>query len=149
MEKERTLKIKTRMGERIITMDRVIRFPKGLVGFEKMRDFALLQLKSDSPFFLLQSLEDPELGLIMADPYTFVPDLKVAIGSAEQKILKAKNIRELAVLVTVSIPQGRPEETTLNLIGPVVVNAQLRIGLQIPQTEPGLPAHFVIGKGIL
>jgi flagellar assembly factor FliW len=46
----------------------------------------------------------------------------------------------------VSIPQGRPELTTLNLSGPIVINSRLRVGIQVPQTDPAAPTHFRISE---
>ncbi len=134
--------IQTRVGERVVDMSRSILFPKGLIGFENRHEFALLQIREDAPFMLLQCLSDTSLGLIVTDPYPFYEEYQLSVGDAEQKILRIKSIRELAVLVTVTIPAGRPQETTLNLTGPILINSTSRIGLQVPQTDPSLPSHY-------
>ncbi|BBD07904.1 flagellar assembly protein FliW [Desulfovibrio ferrophilus] len=141
-EIERT--VKTRLGSLAVDMNRVIRFPRGIIGFEDCKEFTLLQLKEDSPFLILQSMTRPDLGLMVADPYTFLPDYNVKIGSAEQKILKLDNIRQIAILVTVTIPPGRPEETSLNLMGPIIVNSRSRVGLQVPQVDTKYPNRFLV-----
>jgi len=137
--------VQTRLGNLAVDMDRVIRFPRGIIGFEDCKEFTLLQLRQDSPFLILQSLTRPELGLMVADPFCFITDYNVKLGTAEQKILKLDNIRQLAVLVTVSIPKGRPEETALNLMGPILVNHEARIGLQVPQVDSKHPSRFQVG----
>ena len=142
-EVERT--VQTRLGRLAVDLNRVIRFPRGIIGFEDCKEFTLLQLKADSPFLILQSMEKPDLGLMVADPYSFVEDYKVKIGSAEQKILQVQNVGEIAVLVTVTIPPGKPEETSLNLMGPIIVNSRLRVGLQVPQVDTQYPARFEVG----
>ncbi|BDQ35420.1 flagellar assembly protein FliW [Pseudodesulfovibrio portus] len=133
----------TRLGQREVSPDGIIYFPRGLVGLEDKREFALLSVREDdSPFLLMQCITDPGLGLLVADPYSFIDDYDVKIENADRRVLKVDNIRQLAVLVTVTIPQNKPEDTTLNLQGPIVINTQARIGLQIPQTEAGYPTHF-------
>lgn len=132
----------TRLGERFIDMDKVIHFPKGLMGLEDKRHFTLLQIRSDTPFLLLQSLDDPDLGLLVTDPYSFLDDYKVKIGDAEQSLLQAKKGEEVAVLVTVAIPRGKPEKTTLNLMGPILINHEARIGLQVPQPDVPSPIYL-------
>ncbi|BCS86817.1 flagellar assembly protein FliW [Pseudodesulfovibrio sediminis] len=133
----------TRLGEREVSSDGIIYFPRGLVGLEDKREFALLSVKDDdSPFLLLQCVTDPGLGLLVADPYAFIESYDVKIENADRKVLKVENIRQVAVLVTVTIPRDKPEDTTLNLQGPIVINTEARIGLQIPQTEAGYPTHF-------
>jgi flagellar assembly factor FliW len=143
MAKERTKKIMTRLGEREISPDGIVYFPRGLIGLEDKREFALLSVKEgDSPFLLLQCVTDPGLGLLVADPYSFLDDYDVKLENLDRKALKIKNIKQLAILVTVTIPQNRPEQTTLNLQGPIVINTEARIGLQVPQTDGGYPTHF-------
>jgi flagellar assembly factor FliW len=148
MAKERTRKIKTRLGEREVSLDAVVYFPRGLIGLEDKREFALLSVREgDSPFLLLQCMSDPGLGLLVADPYSFLDEYDVKLENLDRKALKIKNIKQLAILVTVTIPQNKPEDTTLNLQGPIVINTEARIGLQVPQTEGGYPTHFhPIGK---
>ena len=142
MAKERKKIIRTRIGEREITEDGIIYFSRGLIGFDDKRDFALIQLSENSPFLLLQSLEDPGLGLLVADPYSFMDDYEVRLSEAEKRILRVENVRQLAVLVTVTIPPGRPNETTLNLGGPIVINSEAKRGMQVPQVDSKYPTHF-------
>ncbi len=132
----------TRLGEREISPDGIVYFPRGLIGLEDKREFALLSVKEDSPFLLLQCVTDPGLGLLVADPYSFIDDYDVKLEKLDRKTLQIKNVKQLAILVTVTIPQNKPENTTLNLQGPIVINHEARIGLQVPQTEAGYPTHF-------
>lgn len=136
--------ILTRLGKIAVDQARIIRFPRGLIGFEDRKEFTLLQIKQDSPFLMLQCVTHPELGLMVADPFAFLKDYEVKVGNAEQRILRLENIRQVAVLVTVTIPKGRPEETCLNLTGPILVNYAARIGLQIPQVDSKYPSRFYI-----
>lgn len=132
----------TRLGEREISPDGIVYFPRGLIGLEDKREFALLSVQEDSPFLLLQCVTDPGLGLLVADPYAFLDEYDVKLDNLDRKTLKMENIKQLAVLVTVTIPQDQPENTTLNLQGPIVINHKARIGVQVPQTEADYPTHF-------
>lgn len=127
--------IESRLGPREIRQDKVIRFPRGIIGFEHLRDFTLLQIREESPLLVLQSLEDTGLGLLVADPYSFIPDYSIKVNDVDQELLEAQSADDLAVLVTVSIPPGRPEQTALNLLGPILINHKKRLGLQAPQNE--------------
>lgn len=140
-----TVTINSRLGPREIRLDKVVRFPRGIVGFEELRDFTLLQIREESPLLVLQSLERPTLGLLVADPFAFLPEYSINVSDAEQELLQAGTAADLAVLVTVSIPPGKPEETALNLLGPILINHRERIGLQAPQAEGG-PARYLINS---
>jgi len=133
----------TRLGEREVSPEGIVYFPRGLIGLEDKREFALLSVKeNDSPFLLLQCVTDPGLGLLVADPYAFLEDYDVKLENLDRKTLKIENIKQVAILVTVTIPQHKPENTTLNLQGPIVINTKARIGLQVPQTDASYPTHF-------
>ena len=144
MARNNTKVIQSRLGEREVDLDKVILFPRGLIGYEDMRSFTLLQIREGAPLLVLQSMENPGLGLLVADPFTFIPDYNLRIGDAEQRTLKAASAADLAVLVTASIPPGKPEETALNLIGPILINHQARLGLQVPQVEGQSPAKVYV-----
>ena len=137
--------VETRLGRLVLSEDRVLTFPRGLIGFMGHREFTLIQLREDSPFLVLQSLSDPSLGLLVADPYTFMTEYEVVIGEADLRLLGLESREQASILVTVTIPQGMPERTTLNLSGPIVVNNQARVGVQIPQTDMRYPAHYTPG----
>ena len=141
--------IESRLGKREIRVDKIIRFPRGIIGFEDVHEFILLQIRENAPLLVLQSLEKPTLGLLVADPFVFISDYTLHIGDAEQKLLQADSADELAVLVTATIPPGKPEETALNLLGPILINHRAHLGLQVPQTDMDGPARVFIRSKIL
>ena len=136
MEKQER-EIDTRLGRRVVDLDRVIHFPQGLVGFEDEREFVLLQLRPEAAMLILQSMKTPQLGLLVADPFSFIESFKPVVGEAEMALLQLGNLEDAAILVTVSIPSGQPDNATLNLAGPIVINHQARIGMQVPQNTDG------------
>ena len=74
------IEIDTRLGRRRIDTDKVIRFPHGLAGFEGERDFILLQIRPEAPLLILQSVTEPQVGLLVADPYSFLQSYPVMVG---------------------------------------------------------------------
>ena len=127
--------IQSRLGEREVRLDKVIHFPRGIIGFEGAHEFTLLQIHENAPLLVLQSMLEPTLGLLVADPFAFLPEYSLTVSDAEQQILQAQGPQDIAVLVTATIPPGKPEETALNLLGPIVINHRARLGLQVPQVE--------------
>jgi flagellar assembly factor FliW len=146
MAENKIIEFETRLGGQKVALDRIIRFPKGLIGYEELRDFALLQIREGVPFLILQSLEDPRLGLMVADPYSFIDEFSIKLNDAEQHMLNIDSPEQVSVLVTVSIPAGRPEDTALNLTGPIIINHEARIGLQIAQSDPQQPGKVFLRK---
>lgn len=143
MDKQRKT-ITSRIGTLVVAADKTIRFPRGLIGFENLREFALVELKPGSPFRFLQSMENPGMGLMLADPFSFLPAYEIRLAAAEERILKVRSIRDLVILVTVTVPKGNPEGTTLNLTGPICINVQERLGLQSPQVDLTFPSRVFL-----
>ncbi len=141
MARNKEIEIDTRLGRRSVDADKVIRFPRGLAGFENEQDFTLLQIRPEAPLLILQSMNNPQVGLLVADPYSFLQSYPVIVGEAEQKLLQIERMEDAAILVTVAIPAVEPENATLNLTGPIVINHKARIGLQVPQGAEG-PAQI-------
>jgi flagellar assembly factor FliW len=146
MAESKIIEYETRLGAQKVDVNRIIRFPKGLIGYEGMRDFVLLQIREGVPFLILQSLEDPALGLMVADPYSFIDDFSIRLNDAEQHMLNIEKPDQVSVLVTVSIPAGKPEDTALSLTGPIIINHEARIGLQIAQSDPQQPGRIFLRK---
>ena len=144
MEQQKEVVIETRIGTQSISMDKVIEFPRGLLGFEEHHNFTLLQLRDASPFLVLQSMDAPNLGFLVADPYSFIEDYPVSVNSVDEELLQVEDAGDVAVLVTVTIPHGRPENTALNLSGPILVNKRSRRGIQIPLVDKNIPTQLYL-----
>ncbi|GAU09627.1 flagellar assembly protein FliW [Desulfoplanes formicivorans] len=128
--------ILSRLGEKQIDLNKVIAFPRGLFGFESSRRFILCRIRQDSPFLMLQDVDNSALGLIVTDPFDFVPDYSLKVEDCDADVLGTSNVDEISVIVTVSIPHGEPEKTSLNLCGPILINTSTRVGVQAPQLDP-------------
>lgn len=135
--------IDTRLGQQTIEPEKIINFPQGLIGFENQQKFILLQIQPASPFIILQSIDNPKLGLLVADPYSFIKHYTVQLNDTEKTILQSE-IHNLAILVTMTIPKGKPALTRLNLTGPILINYDTKIGLQVPQPNLETTSHIYI-----
>jgi flagellar assembly factor FliW len=122
----------TRFGNIEIADDRVITFPKGLLGFAEFKRYCLLEPAEDSAFFWLQSLDDPTLAFVITDPSFFVPDYSVPIRGEQMGELGLSRLEDAQVFVIVN----KVDQTlTGNLQGPLVVNTLTRSGEQFVLAE--------------
>ena len=99
-----------------------ITFPAGLPGFPNAHRFELAPWgPAGSPFMLLTSGDDPDIGFVVVPPWVFYPDYEFELdpGMAERLGLAAS---EDAVVFAVVTLRDRPEDSTVNLLGPIVVN---------------------------
>ena len=121
-------------GELTISESDIINFPEGLPGFKAEKKFILIPLEEDSPFFYLQSIKEAELCLLLADPFTFFTDYQIKLSDVVlQQLEIPKEDPPLIVLTILTIP-GDFKKATANLMAPVVINIEKKLGLQfIPE----------------
>jgi len=122
----------TRFGSVQIAEDRVIQFPKGLLGFQQYKRYCLLRPNDDACFFWLQCVDDPELAFVVTDPNMFVPDYAVPIRAEQMEELKLKRTEDAQVFVIVN---KIGTKLTGNMQGPLVVNTVERVGEQLVLAE--------------
>lgn len=112
----------------------VLQFPDGLLGFEKFKDYILLDAPQ-KPFFYLQSMDVSELAFILIDPFLFRPDYSVDADDALLSNVGIEKPEDALVLSIVTIPSdGTP--ITANLMGPLIVDRKSRRGVQAVMSDP-------------
>ncbi|EKD26944.1 MAG: hypothetical protein ACD_79C00963G0006 [uncultured bacterium] len=119
----------SRFGQIEIPDNKILNFPKGIIGFENEKKFLVLKHKPESSFFWLQSLETPELAFSLLFPFDFIPLYVPGISSEDLKIIEAKDQTELEIYCMVVIPKD-PSKLTINLLSPVVINTKNNKGIQ-------------------
>jgi flagellar assembly factor FliW len=122
----------TRFGDLEIADDRVIYFPKGLLGFAEHKRYCLLEPAEDACFFWLQSVDDPSLAFVVTDPSFFVSDYSVPIREDQMVELKLPRLEDAQVFVIVN---KIDQSLTGNLQGPLVINTISRTGEQFVLAE--------------
>lgn len=108
----------------------ILTFNKGILGFENLRKFILIDLEEYEPFKLFHSLEDDELGLIVTSPYEFFEEYKVKLSDDVIKHLEIKKPEDAIIITTVTL-NSDPKKITTNLQGPIVINSLNNLGEQI------------------
>ncbi|MCS7236622.1 MAG: flagellar assembly protein FliW [Armatimonadota bacterium] len=111
-----------------VAEDRVVHFPEGIPGFPHSRNFALLG-EPGGLFLWLQSVDEPDVVLPVADPFTLFRGYEVPLDQEDVEALSVASPQEVAVLVVVTV-RSDPLEATANLAAPILVNTARRLGRQ-------------------
>lgn len=119
-------------GEITIDDDRIITFPKGIIGFPDLTEFALLHdsEKGSDSIHWLQSLQEPGFAMPVMDPLIVCPDYNPEVDDELLKHLGELNPEELLVLVTVTVPKDLTL-MSVNLRGPIIIDAVGRKATQV------------------
>ncbi len=113
--------------------EKVLHFRDGLPGFPDLHRFLLVDFHEDGIFQQLQSVDDPDVAMIVTVPWLFQPDYAPVLGDAEQSELALERAEDAIVFVPVSFDPDE-KRVFLNLLGPFVVNGATREGLQLVLT---------------
>ena len=127
------MKIETpQFGTIEVGEDKIITMPAGMPGFPGRRRFIILEREETLPFYWYQCVDDPDLALVIMDPYLFKPDYSVDLNPALKEMSWEGDAEDsLKLYVVVNASEGVPEKITANLIGPLVINTRKREAVQI------------------
>lgn len=124
--------IKTDMyGELEIDERQIFSFSEGILGFDYIKKFALLDADDEnSPFKWLQAVEESHLAFVTILPVDVFGTYDLVISDTDMEQVEAKDPAELIVLAIVTIPQD-PKNMTANLQGPIILNPNTGLGRQV------------------
>ncbi len=122
----------TRFGVVDVDDTRLITFPAGLLGFTAYKTYALLQPDANGAFLWLQSVESPELAFVVTDPTLWVQGYEVPIRREQMQEIGLESLDDAQIFVIVN---RYGLSLTVNVQGPLVVNAAGRRGMQVVLAE--------------
>ncbi|MBR2187257.1 MAG: flagellar assembly protein FliW [Lachnospiraceae bacterium] len=141
------MEVNTRLfGKITIDDEKIIEFPGGIVGFPDLNKFAIVHdvEKTDgSSLSFLLSLDEPAFAMPVMDPHIVKPDYNPMVEEDLLTNIGKLDPDETIVLVTVTVPH-EIEKMTVNLMAPVIINANLRKGAQVILTEGENDIHFPV-----
>ncbi|MBU0675102.1 MAG: flagellar assembly protein FliW [Proteobacteria bacterium] len=121
----------TRFGQVEIDPDRVVTLVAPLWGFPHATRFFLQKHSNKSPLMWLQSLDDPGLAFVVSPPSVVSQGYKPEVNDGVKSELMIGNDREMDILLILTVPGGRPQDMTANLLAPVVINVKKRLARQV------------------
>lgn len=128
-----------------IEKEKIIHFPEGIPAFEEEKEFVII-LNHDSPFSYLQSVKDKDLSFIIINPFEIFNDYDIIIPETARNRLKIEKQEDVMIYTIVVIPENI-ENTTTNLLGPIVINTREMLGKQvILDDERYSTKHFIFNK---
>ncbi|RNB90112.1 flagellar assembly protein FliW [Brevibacillus nitrificans] len=103
-------------------------FEDGIPGFSHLQFFQLLQ-EEESPFFLIRSTEETEVGFWVIDPFSFFRGYEIGLSDLVKEALRVEDRSQIAVFSIVTLRENN--QATVNLKAPIVVNLSNRMARQI------------------
>ena len=110
-------------GEVTIEREDVLSFPQGLPGFERHRDYGLVEIEEEVPFLRLLALDEPDVSFVIVNPMLLWPEYNPDIAAEDLQALGITQIEQLAIYSIVTL-SADPSKVTANLRGPICINTE-------------------------
>lgn len=114
----------------VFSPDEVIIFNDGIPGFEDNKKFTIIRDESYAPFEWLVCVDGTRLRFAMLNPMVVYPEYSPNISRAQVDGLGIDNADDILMYAFVTI-SALPNESTLNLAAPVLINIKEKAGRQI------------------
>ena len=108
----------------------IITFASGIPGFEKNKEFVLVQIPEYLPFEWLVCIDGSRVRFAIINPLMFRPDYAPAMTKVHLEDLTIEKPEDVLLYSIVTI-SANPAQSTANLVGPVIINKTKRIGKQV------------------
>jgi flagellar assembly factor FliW len=128
-----------------IPEDKIIHMERPILGFERLKQYCLIEMDELAPFLWLQSTEDANVAFLVMNPVTFFPKYRIEINSQEIAELEVVDPSTVETYVILTI-QKESQDITANLQGPILVNSQNNRGKQLVLVNSRYEVQHSISK---
>lgn len=120
----------TRFGELEVNKDDILTFNEGILGFENLKKFFIVDPGDQTLILWFQSSDDPATAFPIIEPKIFKPDYIVKLMPSELNSLGLESVNESSVYTILTIPK----DITLmsaNLKAPIIINNKQKLARQV------------------
>ena len=131
----------TRFGELQIDKKDILSFGEGILGFEHLKKFFIVDPGDNTLILWLQSIDDTSVAFPIIEPKIFSPNYSIKLLPNELSSLTLASVNEASVFVVLTIP----EDVTLmtaNLKAPIIINNQSKQARQIVLQDNKLNVRY-------
>ena len=101
----------------------VLTFEKGIPGFQDLKKFIIKEVSSESPFSVMQSIEDKYIGFIIISPFLIDDKYEIKLSDEIIKLLNIESPEDILLYTIVTLKE-KIEDITTNLKAPLVINTK-------------------------
>ena len=121
-----------RFGKIEVSQENILLFPKGLIGFEHLKRYVLLDSQKGPSIQWLQAVDDPAVAFLVSDPKTFLPHFEIAVsGTTCRQGSAEKNALDSMKMLTLLHIDRQKQLLHLHVQAPLLVDPGSRKGIQV------------------
>ena len=132
-----------------VTDGQVIHFTNGLPGFSGIKDYRFIIQDAVKPFMFLEAMvDDPNLSFVCVNSFAACQDYEVPLSNQVVEELKINSDSKTAVISLVTVGKST-EETTANLLGPIIINLDNGQALQAILEDSSYSVNYHIWQALV
>ncbi|MFP5492093.1 MAG: flagellar assembly protein FliW [Bacteriovoracia bacterium] len=140
------MKVKTtRFGELELNPSDIITFHDGLLGFDQLTKYFVVDPGDSTLILWLQSIEDEKVAFPIIEPKIFKPDYIAKLLPADLNGLDLETLSNAKLYSILTIP-ANVVEMSANLKAPVVINSAKKVAKQIVLADSKLTVKHEMYK---
>lgn len=122
----------TRFGEVDAPEEKIITFSEGVIGFSHLKKFVVIRHRQSEFMYWLQSLDMPDLAFLMMFPFSLLADYnpELSVDDMDRLRLSKETLKKAEVYCITVVPKN-PQDMRVNLLSPIVINPDEKIGRQV------------------
>ena len=103
----------------------ILTFEKGIPGFQNLKKFVIKEVSNESPFNIMQSVEDKDIGFILISPFLVNDKYEIKLKDETIRFLEIQDSKDVLLYTIVNLKE-KIEDITTNLKAPLVINLKNR-----------------------
>ena len=138
--------VKTKyFGEVDLPEEKIVTLERGLVGFDDYKKYTILydSEKEESNIAWFQSVDEPTLALPVINPTLIKEDYNPQVEEELLKDLGELTDENLVVFLVMTVPEDL-KQMSVNLMAPIIINADTRKGAQVIVENPEYEIRYKI-----
>jgi flagellar assembly factor FliW len=122
----------TRFGEISVAADEIYFFPKGLIGFEKVKEYVMVDSSKGPAIQWMQSRKHPEIAFLVSDPKNFIPlfEIRFPERAGFPSAFEPKDFNQWKTLTLLHIDREK-NLLHVHIQAPILLEPVSRKGIQI------------------
>ena len=136
----------TRFGELEVDKNDIVTLKEGLLGFEHLLKFFVVDPGDQTLILWFQSIEDSSVAFPIIEPRLFKSDYSLSLLPSELNSLDLPSTVDASVYTILTIPAGAVTEMSANLKAPIIINNKNRTARQIVLQDSKLEVRFKMYK---
>ncbi|MCC0641116.1 MULTISPECIES: flagellar assembly protein FliW [unclassified Clostridioides] len=123
-----------------------ITLKKGILGFENLKEYELLDIENNNTLKEFNSIEEDCIGFIVVSPFEIIDEYEITLNQDIIEKLKVESPNDIIIFNILTLGPTL-KESTVNMKAPIIINIKNNYGMQIILQEENYSIRHPLLRG--